>query len=137
MAINKTTAGTYRVDFRDQHGRRLRKTFDRLEDARNFNKQSIGDISKGDFVAPHDVTVKGSSLKPGTSGKTMPARIAMVTLHNWRIDIDKHILPSLATPGFKAQRFSDAGFINCRSNGRRCASSSTDVSNTCPRAIAI
>jgi hypothetical protein len=58
MAINKTAAGTYRVDFRDQHGRRLRKTFDRLEDARSFNKQSIGDISKGDFVAPSDVTVK-------------------------------------------------------------------------------
>ncbi len=34
MAINKTDAGTYVVDFRDQHGKRIRKTFDRLEDAR-------------------------------------------------------------------------------------------------------
>jgi hypothetical protein len=58
MAINKTKAGTFRVDFRDQTGRRLRKTFDTLKSARNYDKQSLGDISKGDFVAPSDTTVK-------------------------------------------------------------------------------
>ncbi len=58
MAINKTVAGTYVVDFREQSGRRIRKTFDRLEDARSYNKQSLGDVSKGDFVAPSDITVK-------------------------------------------------------------------------------
>ena len=58
MAINKTAAGIYRVDFRDQRGKRIRKTFDRLDDARSFNKQSLGDVSKGEFVAPSDITIK-------------------------------------------------------------------------------
>jgi hypothetical protein len=77
MAINKTAAGTYRVDFRDQHGRRLRKPFDRLEDARNFNKQSIGDISKGDFVA-QPILPSRISPNPDTSERTTLAHIGMV-----------------------------------------------------------
>ena len=58
MAVNETMAGTYVVDYRDQSGKRLRKTFDRLEDACSYNKQSLGDVSKGDFVAPSEITVK-------------------------------------------------------------------------------
>jgi hypothetical protein len=94
MAINKTAAGTYCVDFRDQHGRRLRKTFDRLEDARNFNKQSIGDISKGDFVAPSDVTVKDIA-ESWHKRKKDAGTYRYGTLHNWRTHIDKYIVPLL------------------------------------------
>lgn len=46
MAINKTAAGTFRVDFRDQKGRRLRKTFDTLKAAREYDRISKGDVSK-------------------------------------------------------------------------------------------
>ena len=94
MAINKTVAGTYVVDFRDQNGKRLRKTFDRLEDARNYNKQSNGDISKGDFVAPSEVTVRDIAnswhKRKMESGGYRPA-----TLQNWRTHIDKYIAPVL------------------------------------------
>jgi hypothetical protein len=88
MAINKTIAGTYCVDIRDQHDNRIRKTFDRLEDARAFNKQSQGDVSKGDFVAPSDMTVKDSAdawykRKEDASGYR-PA-----TLKNWQTHIHK------------------------------------------------
>jgi integrase len=94
MAINKTAAGTYVVDFRDQHGKRIRKTFDRLEDARNYNKQSIGDISKGDFVAPSEITVKDVA-ESWYKRKKDAGTYRYGTLHNWRIHIDKHIVPPL------------------------------------------
>jgi len=94
MAINKTVAGTYCVDLRDQHDKRIRKTFDRLEDARAFNKQSQGDVSKGDFVAPSDVTVKNVA-ESWYKRKKDAGTYAYGTLHNWRIHIDKHIAPAL------------------------------------------
>src|SRR3954463_14899514 len=94
MAINKTVAETYRVDFRDQSGRRLRKTFNRFEDARHYDKQSHGDISKGDFIAPSDITVK-EIAEAWYKRKKDAATYRYGTLHNWRIHIDKHIAPAL------------------------------------------
>lgn len=94
MAVKKTVAGTYRVDFRDQTGRRLRKTFDRLADAQAYNKQSLGDVSKGDFVAPSDVTVKDMAESWYTRKKDA-GTYRYGTLHNWRIHINKHIAPAL------------------------------------------
>src|SRR5262245_60716374 len=94
MAINKTIAGTYRVDFRDQNGKRLRKTFDTLKEATAYNKQSHGDISKGDFVAPSEVTVKDVA-ETWYKRKKDAGSYRYGTLHNWRIHIDKHIVPHL------------------------------------------
>lgn len=94
MAIKKTVAGTYCVDFRDQHGKRLRKTFDRLEDARAYDKQSLGNISKGDFVAPSYVTVK-EIAEAWHKRKVDAASYRPATLQNWRTHIDKYIVPSL------------------------------------------
>jgi Phage integrase, N-terminal SAM-like domain len=94
MAVNKTLAGTYVVDFRDQNGHRFRKTFARLEEARNYNKQSVGDISKGDFVAPSDIPVKDIAESWYTRKKDA-GTYRYGSLHNWRIHIDKHIVPAL------------------------------------------
>ncbi|HEX5606756.1 MAG TPA: hypothetical protein VFY96_09590 [Candidatus Binatia bacterium] len=87
MAINKTVAGTYRVDLRDQTGRRLRNTFDRFEAARAYNKQALGDISKGDFVAPSDVTVKDMAESWHKRKKDAGGHGA-ATLQNWRTHIE-------------------------------------------------
>jgi integrase len=94
MAIKKTVAGTFCVDYRDQDGRRFRKTFDRLDDARQFNKQTQGDISKGDFIAPSDVTVKDIA-DAWHKRKVDAAGYRPATLGNWRTHIDKYIVPSL------------------------------------------
>lgn len=94
MAINKTVAGTYCVDFRDQTGKRLRKTFDTLKDARTYDKQSQGEVSKRDFVAPSDITVKDVA-EAWHKRKKDAGTYRYGTLHNWRIHIDKHILPHL------------------------------------------
>jgi integrase len=94
MAVNKTKAGTYRVDFRDQHCKRIRKTFNRLEDAREYNKQSQGEVSKGDFVAPSDVTVNDVA-ESWYKRKENAGTYRYGTLHNWRIHIDRHVIPAL------------------------------------------
>ncbi|MCE3242663.1 MAG: hypothetical protein K0Q83_3170 [Deltaproteobacteria bacterium] len=77
MAINKTAAGTYRVDFRDQHGRRLRKRSTGLKTRAISISKSIGDISKGDFVA-QPILPSRISPNPGTSERTTLAHIGMV-----------------------------------------------------------
>ncbi|MGH7844506.1 MAG: tyrosine-type recombinase/integrase [Candidatus Binatia bacterium] len=101
MAITKTAAGTYRVDFRDQTGKRLRKTFETLKEATAYNKQSHGDISKGDFVAPSDITVKDIA-EAWYKRKKDAGSYRYGTLHNWRIHIDKHVAPNLGESRIQA-----------------------------------
>jgi integrase len=96
MAIKKTAAGNFQVDFRDQTGRRLRKTFDTLKDARAYNKQSQGEVSKGDFVAPSTITVKDVCEQWYTKKKDANT-YRYGTLHGWRIHIDRHIVPALGS----------------------------------------
>jgi integrase len=120
MAINKTAAGTYVVDFRDQTGKRIRKTFDRLEDARTYNKQSIGEISKGDFVAPSDVTVKDMA-EAWYKRKKDAGTYRYGTLHNWRIHIDKHIVPALGD--FRIQAVTVEQIENAAAGWAKAASS--------------
>ena len=50
MAINKTAAGTYAVDFRDQHKRRTQKTFDTHREAAGFQKDVLAQISNREYV---------------------------------------------------------------------------------------
>ena len=94
MAINKTAAETFRVDFRDRSVKRFRKAFNTLKDACDYDKQSVGDISKGDFVAPSDLTV--TDMAETWYGRKKDAGTYRYgTLHNWRIHVDKHIVPAL------------------------------------------
>jgi hypothetical protein len=41
MAIRKTVAGTFEVDFRDQHKKRIQRTFDTHRDAVAFHKEAL------------------------------------------------------------------------------------------------
>ncbi len=45
MAINKTVAGSYAVDFRDQHKRRIQRTFDTHREAADFEKDALAEVS--------------------------------------------------------------------------------------------
>ena len=101
MAINKTKSGTFRVDFRDQSGRRLRKTFDTLKAAREYDRISKGDISKGGFAAPSNSTVKDTA-EAWYKHKADSDGYRDGTLGNWRVHLDKYILPSLGD--FKIQQ---------------------------------
>jgi hypothetical protein len=63
MAINKTAAGTFVVDFRDQNGKRIRKTFPTYKRASDYDKEVIAQVSRGDFILPSKDTVKDIAEK--------------------------------------------------------------------------
>jgi integrase len=92
MAINKTKAGTYLCDLYDQTGRRIRKTFDTMKEAVAYDKQSHGDISRGDFIPPSEVTVK-EAAEAWYQRKVDAGTYRFGSLHDWKIHIDRHIAP--------------------------------------------
>ena len=94
MAINKTAAGTYVVDFRDQSGKRLRKTFPTFKRASDYEKGALAQVSRGDFILPSKDTVKDLADR-WHKRKAAANTYAFATLGNWRTHIDKYIVPSL------------------------------------------
>ena len=50
MAINKTVAGTFAVDFRDQHKRRILRTVDTHKEAADFEKEALSQVAKKEYV---------------------------------------------------------------------------------------
>jgi integrase len=93
MAINKTAAGTYRVDYRDRDGKRYRKTFETSKAAIDYEKDMVAQVSKGEFVPPSDATVKDIADK-WHKRKEDAGTYRFATLRNWRTHIDKYIAPS-------------------------------------------
>jgi hypothetical protein len=75
MAINKTAAGTFVVDFRDKNGKRIRKTFPTYKRASDYDKEVVAQVSRGDFILPSKDTVKDIA-ESGTRGRRRPALIA-------------------------------------------------------------
>jgi integrase len=94
MAINKTEAGTYVVDFRDQSGKRIRKTFPTYKRASDYDKEVVAQVSRGDFLLPSKDTVKDIAEK-WHARKQDAGTYAFSTLGNWRTHIDKYIVPVL------------------------------------------
>ena len=68
MAISKTAAGTWVVDFRSQecncqkiqgqHRHRIQKTFDTYKEAVAYEKEKLDEVEKREFVKPSDKTVR-------------------------------------------------------------------------------
>jgi integrase len=68
MAISKTAAGTWAVDFRSQechcdkiqgqHRHRIQKTFDTYKEAVAYEKEKLDEVEKREFVKPSDKTVR-------------------------------------------------------------------------------
>jgi hypothetical protein len=52
MAINKTVAGTWAVDFRDQRKQRIQRTFDTHKEAADFEKDSLAQVAKRGYIKP-------------------------------------------------------------------------------------
>ena len=96
MAIKKTAAGNFQVDFRDATGRRLRKTFETLKAAREYDRISKGDIAKNEFMSPSSITVAAMAnewhQRKQDSNGYRPA-----TLQNWKTHIEKYITPLLGS----------------------------------------
>jgi integrase len=94
MAINKTAAETYVVDWRDQAGRRFRKTFSTHREAIDYEKDMVAQVSRGDFIPPSKETV-GERAEKWHNRKADAGSYRFATLQNWRTHIEKYIVPLL------------------------------------------
>jgi len=94
MAINKTAAGTYAVDFRDQHKRRTQKTFDTHREAAGFQKDVLAQISKREYVKPSDKTV-GEISEEWYKRKVDAGTYRRASLVDWNNHVQNYIKPQL------------------------------------------
>jgi len=94
MAINKTKAGTFEVDFRDQYRKRHLKTFDTHKEAVAFRDEVRALVQKREYVPPANTTVKDAAdtWYQKRAGENGYSRAALIY---WKNHIDNYIVPSL------------------------------------------
>jgi hypothetical protein len=96
MAIRKTVAGTFEVDFRDQHKKRIQKTFDLHRDAVAFQKESLAQVAKQEYVKPSDDTVK-EIAEHWREKKVEAGTYKRSSLTAWKNHVDNFIVADLGT----------------------------------------
>jgi integrase len=93
MAINKTKAGTFEVDFRDQFKKRHLKTFATRKEAVAFRDEVRSLVQKREYVPPSNTTVKDAAetwyQQRAGENYSRAARIY------WKNHIDNYIVSSL------------------------------------------
>ena len=57
MAVRKTKAGTFEVDIRDQHGKKRLKTFKTKKEARDYEREALAQVSRGEYTPVSKKTV--------------------------------------------------------------------------------
>jgi integrase len=92
MAIKKTVAGTYAVDFRDQERRRILRTFDTYKAATDFYKDVQAQVAKREYVRPIKRTVK--EVAEEWLEKKKQGAYERNTLIGWKVHIERYIVPS-------------------------------------------
>src|SRR6266498_4429836 len=93
MAISKTVAGSYAVDFRDQDKRRIQRTFATHKEAKDFYKDVQAQVVKREFVRPTKRTVK--EIAEEWLEKKKQGAYERNSLIGWKVHIEKYIVPSL------------------------------------------
>jgi len=96
MAINKTEAGTYAVDFRDQHKRRIQRTFATHREAAGFEKEVLAQVEKQEYVKPSDKTLR--TVAEDWYQRKLEARTyRRSSLKTWENRVENFIIPALGT----------------------------------------
>ena len=93
MAVNKTVAGTYAVDFRDQNRHRILRTFVTFREANEFHKDVLSQVVKREFIRPVKRTVK-EVAEEWLEKKRNQGTYERSTLMGWKLHIEKYIVPS-------------------------------------------
>lgn len=91
MAIRKTKAGSWEVDFRDLQKNRIQKTFQKHRDAVAFHDEVKTKIRSGEYVPPIPKTFREVS-EEWIKKKSDRRRSTVV---HWRNHIDCHLNPKL------------------------------------------
>lgn len=94
MAINRTAAGTYAVDFRDQNRKRIQRTFRTHKEARDFEKEVLAQVSTREYVAPTRTTI-GEVSRQWYQRKKDAGTYRRSTLNAWRNHVENFIVPTL------------------------------------------
>ncbi len=92
MAIKKTVAGTYAVDFRDQERHRILKTFDTYKEANEYYKDVQGQVAKREYVRPVKRTVK--EVAEEWLEKKKQGGYERNSLIGWQGHVEKYLVPS-------------------------------------------
>jgi integrase len=90
--ITKTPAGKYRLDYRDDRGRRYRKTFDRKKDAEAEEHRVDGDISEGVYVAERELPRFEELAREWLASKHAHRPSSR---EQWRSHLELHLLPKI------------------------------------------
>jgi integrase len=89
--IRKTKTGLYQIDFRDQHGRRFRKSFERYKDAEKKLREIKDEVDDRTFIAPCEIPsfrkIGSEWLKAQLSGHD-PGTVA-----GWHTHLATHLYP--------------------------------------------
>jgi integrase len=93
MAINKTLAGTYAVDFRDQHKKRVQKTFKTRRDAMAYEKEVLDQVQKREYIRPTKRTVEEIAAE-WLEKKKSQGTYERNTLIHWKVHVEKYIVPA-------------------------------------------
>jgi integrase len=93
MAINKTVAGTFAVDFRDQHKRRILRTFDTHKQAADFEKDALSQVAKREYVKPSQKTVR--EVTDEWYQRKADASYRRASLIDWKNHVENYIKPQL------------------------------------------
>jgi integrase len=90
MAINKTVAGSFSVDYRDQFKKRHLKTFKRKAAAVAFEKQVLHEVATREYVQPSSETVKDIAAK-WLERKHEAGTYKRGSLESWRNHVQRFI----------------------------------------------
>jgi integrase len=93
MAIRKTKAGTFEVDFRDQYGKKRLKTFAKNREAVAYEKEVLAQVAKREYVAPSNKTLREVAEEWYRNKAAQAYRRS--TLRSWNNHIDHFIVRSL------------------------------------------
>jgi integrase len=96
MAINKTAAGTWAVDFRDQHRRRIQRTFETHKAAADFEKDSLAQVAKREYVKPSGKTVQ-EVAEEWYQRKVNAGTYRRASLIDYRNHVENYIKPQLGS----------------------------------------
>jgi hypothetical protein len=94
MAINKTAAGTYAVDFRDHNRRRIQRTFDTYKAAAEFAKDALAQVSKREYVRQSNKTVSDVATE-WYQRKVDAGTYRRASLIDYRNHVENYIKPAL------------------------------------------
>jgi hypothetical protein len=94
MAINKTAAGSWAVDFRDQHRRRIQRTFETYKAAAEFEKDALAQVCKREYVRQSDKTVADVAAE-WYQRKVDAGTYRRASLIDYRNHVDNYIKPRL------------------------------------------